>query len=261
MTGSAAAGHRAWVEHIMGMPVSLHIRQGSDDPANAAAAEEAFALLRQVDRRFSTYRDDSEISRINRGTLRLGDAHPQVRAVARLCALARRRTGGYFDARLPAGAAVPGSGDGAPPPSTGPRFDPSGLVKGWAVQRAAKLLSRRGVADFCLNAGGDIVLRCAPGIPAWAVGVEDPADPSRLLGVLDVADGAVATSGTARRGTHIYDPHSGRAASGVSSVTVTGPDLTWADVYATAFAAGAGRSLTLPEPYRRPIVTTRVRFG
>ncbi|MGA8113087.1 MAG: FAD:protein FMN transferase [Actinocatenispora sp.] len=289
-------GRRAWVEQIMGMPISLHVRQGVDDPATAAAVREAFTLLRTVDRRFSTYRDDSEISRLNRGELRLRDTHPEVREVVRLCTVARQRTGGYFDAWGPADAGeTDAAGLLADPAPNGPVsavlrslpeardaaglpvpvavesaesggvlvrpqvsrrwFDPSGLVKGWAVQRAADLLTGHGVTDFCLNAGGDIALRCAPGAPGWRVGVEDPADPSRLLAVLEVTDGAVATSGTARRGTHIYDPHTGGPATRLASVTITGPDLTWADVYATAIAAASGRRFDLPAPYQCPIVS------
>ncbi len=263
MSGPVApTERRAWVEQIMGMPISLHLRQGADDPASEVAVAAAYGLLRQVDQRFSTYRADSEISQLNRGRLRLADAHPEVREIVRWCAVARRRTGGYFDARLPVGVLPPGmslvnAALGRGPSGDGRWFDPSGLVKGWAVQRAAELLTARGVVDFCLNAGGDIAMRCAPGQAPWRVGVEDPADPSRLLAVLDVTDGAVATSGTGRRGAHINDPHTGRPAVTFSSVTVTGPDLTWADIYATAVAASGRRPSDLPAGYHCPVVTNR----
>src|SRR5262249_56989665 len=72
---------------------------------------------------------------------------------------------------------------------------------------------------------------------AWRVGIEDPAAPGRILRVVERRDGGVATSGSAHRGAHIIDPHTGRPATGVRSVTVVGPDLRWADVYATAAAA------------------------
>ncbi len=259
---TASPTRRAWVEQIMGMPISLHIRRGADDPTTETAAAEAFELLRRADERFSTYRADSEISRLNRGTLRLPDAHPEVREIVRWCAVARRRTGGYFDARLPVGILPAGTPLNSAALAAGASserrwFDPSGLVKGWAVQRAADLLTARGVQDFCLNAGGDIAMRCAPGQPAWRVGVEDPADPSQLLAVLEVTDGAVATSGTGRRGTHINDPHTGRPATGFSSVTVTGPDLIWADIHATATAASGRRPTELPRGYDCPVTTNR----
>lgn len=123
------------------------------------------------------------------------------------------------------------------------RLDPCGLVKGWAVERAADLLHEAGAHDLCVNGGGDLQLRgeAAPGTP-WRVGVADPARPGRLLTVVTGTDGgpwAVATSGTAERGHHILDPHTGRPAHGLLSATVVGPSLTWADVYATAvFARG-----------------------
>ncbi|GAA1860622.1 FAD:protein FMN transferase [Asanoa iriomotensis] len=201
----------------MGMPISLHVRQGADTSAIAAA----FAWLRRVDRMFSLHRPDSQVSELNRGVRALADCDPLMREVLDLCELARERTGGCFDALLPG-------------PDGRVAFDPSGLVKGWAVERAGDLLTDRGVADFSLNAGGDIVLRVGAGLPRWRVGVEDPAAPERLCAVLELGDTAVATSGTARRGAHIVDPRTGRRIGGTVSVTVLGPSLTWADVYATA---------------------------
>ncbi|GAA1650251.1 FAD:protein FMN transferase [Catellatospora bangladeshensis] len=221
---------RAWVEQLMGMPVSLHLRgPGLAAPPVAAAVEAVFALLRQVDAVFSTYRADSDVSRVRRGELAAGGAHPWVAEVAELCEQARERTGGWFDAMLPG-------------PGGAPRWDPTGLVKGWAVEAAARLLSGH---DFCLNAGGDVVVATLPGRPPWRVGVEDPLDPSRLAGVLPLAAGAAATSGTARRGAHLFDPYHGTAATEVAGVTVTGPSLLWADVYATAVAAKGATGLTL----------------
>ncbi|GLZ36692.1 FAD:protein FMN transferase [Actinokineospora sp. NBRC 105648] len=217
-------GRRAWVEQVMGMPVSLHLRGPGvrEDPGLAAAAEGVFAVLRDVDRLFSTYRDDSEVSAIRRGE---PSRHPLVRDVLGLCREARDRTDGLFDPWL-----LPGG------------FDPSGLVKGWAVERAAATLHALGDVDHCLNAGGDIALHvAAPSRPAWRVGIEDPRDRGAQLGVRTVRTGAVATSGTAARGAHIVDPRSGAPATGLLSVTVSGPSPLWADVYATAaFAHGPG---------------------
>lgn len=221
-------GHerRAWVEQVMGMPVSLHLRGPGirDDPRAVAAAAGVFAILREIDRLFSTYREDSQVSAIRRGALAEADCAPQVREVLELCRQATDRTDGWFDAWLPGG------------------FDPSGLVKGWAVERAAATLAGLGDVDHCLNAGGDIALHVSsPSRPAWRIGVEDPRDRGSLLGVRLVRTGAIATSGTAARGAHIVDPHRGVPASGLLAVTVTGPSLLWADVYATAaFAYGPG---------------------
>jgi FAD:protein FMN transferase len=194
----------------MGMPVSI-------TGVGAAAAEEAFAWLRRVDALFSTYRPDSEISRLDRGELALADCDPLVTEVLERCEGLRRVTDGYFDAWA-AG-----------------RLDPSGLVKGWAVDRAAVLLDATSARRFCVSAGGDLVVRGGP----WRVGVRHPRRRRRLAAALELADGAVATSGAYERGAHIVDPHTGRAARGARSVTVVGPDLGTADAYATAaFAMG-----------------------
>jgi thiamine biosynthesis lipoprotein len=230
----------------MGMPISIHVRAGGDTAGVIAAVAAVFEHLREVDRMFSTYRADSQISRLNSRQLRISECAAPVREVIDLCELARRRTGGYFDAMLPG-------------PDGRVRLDPSGLVKGWAVERAADLLVERGVMDFCLNAGGDIALRAGADQPDWRIGVEDPSDPDRLLAVLLLRDGAVATSGTARRGAHIIDPHTGRPSTAIASVTVTGPSLTWADVYSTAAAARGARAkawLGSVAGYRALVVTS-----
>ncbi|MEO3820343.1 FAD:protein FMN transferase [Plantactinospora sp. B24E8] len=240
MTATGGAGRRAWSEQIMGMPISLHIREAAEGRSTGSVVSEVFAWLRAVDRTFSTYRPDSAVSRLNRGELDVADAVPELRAVLDLSDEARQRTGGYFDVMLPG-------------PDGRPRFDPSGLVKGWAVERATALLTAGDVADFCLNAGGDIVLRAGPDQPEWRVGVEDPAAPDRLVAVLPVRSGAVATSGTARRGPHVIDPYTGRAAVALASVTVSGPSLTWADVYATAILArGVAEPTWLAHPTGYP---------
>jgi thiamine biosynthesis lipoprotein len=202
------------VEHVMGMPVSIDVR----GPHDSAALDRAFAWLGHVDRTFSTYRVDSEITRIDRETLAPHRASPEVRDVLALCERARRRTGGFFDAR-----------------ATG-RLDPSGLVKGWAVEAAARILTRAGARRCHINAGGDVVLR---GESPWRVGIRHPLERDALACVLELGHGAVATSGRYERGTHIIDPTTRRAPHGVLSVTVFGPNLTWADAYATAaFAMG-----------------------
>jgi thiamine biosynthesis lipoprotein len=210
------------IEHVMGMPVIVDVR---DDGIGDDALDELFAWLRIVDARFSTYRDDSEICRIDRGELPLDDAHPDVRAVLRRCEELSRETGGYFDLR--AGA------EG--------RLDPSGLVKGWAVDGAAAILEAAGATSYAVNAGGDIRLR-GGALPddRWRVGIQHPLERDRIAAVVESRDLAVATSGAYERGEHVLDPHTHRPPTGVLSVTITGPDLATADAYATsAFAMGA----------------------
>ena len=72
------------------------------------------------------------------------------------------------------------------------------------------------------------------GAPAWRVGIEDPHDPQRVIAVVPVHNGAVATSGLAHRGAHIVDARTGTTPGALASVTVVGPDLVWADIDATA---------------------------
>jgi thiamine biosynthesis lipoprotein len=206
------------VRHIMGMPIGIDVPDG-----DGVDVEPAFAWLREVDATFSTYRDDSDISRLERGELTLAECRPEVDEVLTRCLALERATGGYFSVR-PAG-----------------RLDPSGLVKGWAVDGAADRLLAAGARDFCVNAGGDVLARGRPAPERlWRVGIRHPTDLDRLAVVVAVADLAVATSGEYERGVHIVDPHTGRPPTGLLSVTVVGPDLATADAYATAaFAMGA----------------------
>jgi FAD:protein FMN transferase len=224
-TGTAPA--RRYVEHVMGMPISLALRgRHATDAAGAAAWAAALEVLRAADRLFSTYRPDSVVSRLGRGETTPADCPPaQAAEVAEVLALgeaARRASGGAFDVRRGGG------------------LDPSGVVKGWAAERAAARLAALPGTDFCLSAGGDITCRTLdPDTPAWRIGVEDPRDPTRLVAVVPVRTGAVATSGSARRGPHVVDARTGRPPTGLASVTVVGDHLTTVDVDATAaFALG-----------------------
>jgi thiamine biosynthesis lipoprotein len=212
-----------YVEHVMGMPVSLALRgRHVDDAAARAAWAEARAALHEVDRVFSTYRPDSSVSRLARGEVDVAECPPEVAEVLALGAEAERVSGGAFSIRLPG-------------PDGLPRLDPTGVVKGWAVERAAAPLRELAGTDFCLSAGGDMACRTLdPEAPPWRIGVEDPADPRRILAVVPVLTGAVATSGTARRGQHLLDARTGRPPAGVASVTVVAGSLTWADIDATA---------------------------
>src|SRR3954447_22950590 len=220
---------RRRVEHVMGMPVSLALRgRHADTDEGREAWDEVIGELRAVDRTFSTYRADSVVSRLNRGELEAAACPPEVREVLALGEQAERESGGAFSIHLP-------GADGRI------RLDPSGVVKGWAVDRAANVLRRLDDTDFCLSADGDMVCHTAnPRSPAWRVGVEHPHDVRRLVAVVPVRNGAVATSGTAHRGQHLVDARSGVAPEGVASVTVVGPNLTWADIDATAAYAQGG---------------------
>ena len=198
----------------MGTVITVDIR----DPAvPAAAVESLFSWFHHVNAVFSTFLADSEISRLARGLIAESGCRPEVREVLGLCAEVERMSHGCFDIRA------------------GGRLDPSGLVKGWSVERAAALLQAAGGHNFFIDAGGDIVARGrpAPG-RRWRVGIRHPEIADRFAALLEVGDLAVATSGTYERGEHIVDPRSGRPALGMLSMTVVGPSLTYADAFATA---------------------------
>jgi FAD:protein FMN transferase len=208
------------VEQIMGMPILVDVR----DEVDTEVLEELFDWFREVDARFSTYKEDSEISRLNRGELHIRDCHPDVRFVLARCDELREETDGFFDARYRSLVEV----------------DPSGLVKGWSVERGGELLEARGLENYSINAGGDIRMRgAALPDPTWRTGIQHPVLLDRVAAVVDANDLALATSGTYVRGEHIVDPHTGRPPSGLLSVSIAGPDLATADAYATAaFAMG-----------------------
>jgi len=231
---------RHHVEPVMGTMVSLRLR----DPAPAGVLDRVVAWLHRVDRVFSTYRPDSQISRHASGAVMLDGCDPDVRLVLELCERLHEASGGYFDAW----AAGPGL------------LDPSGVVKGWSVEVASELLVAEGFADHLINAGGDVQARGErePGQP-WRVGVSDPHRPERLLAVVDACDLAVATSGTSERGAHVLDPYRRAPADQLAGVTVVGPSLTWADGYATAalaMGAAAPDWLTGLDGYQALLVDT-----
>ncbi|MGY4101445.1 FAD:protein FMN transferase [Nocardia sp. R16R-3T] len=216
-----------YVEQLMGMPISLAMRgRHAADHTGRAAWSVVLSSLREVDRVFSTCRPDSFISRMMRHDASAHPLPPEVTEVLALGARAERESDGAFAIRRPG--------------PDGEVFDPSGVVKGWAVERAAAHLCALDATDFCLSAGGDMVCRTLdPAAEPWRIGIENPFDTTQLAAVVPLHTGAVATSGTAHRGSHIVDARTGRPPTGIASVTVIADNLTWADIDATAaFAHG-----------------------
>lgn len=214
---------------LMGMPITIEIIDAS---ATDEAFERVFAHFDYVDGKFSTYKTESEISRINRGELTVEQASQDMRTIFSLAEQTRLETNGYFDIRH-AG-----------------RYDPSGIVKGWAIRQAADMLKQAGFWNYYVDAGGDIQAsgRNRQG-QDWRVGIRNPFKMDEIVKVLSVADGGVATSGTYVRGQHIYNPrrHSGPADE-IVSLTVTADDIYDADRFATAaFAMGRAGILFIEE--------------
>jgi thiamine biosynthesis lipoprotein len=207
----------------MGTVVSFDVPDWAGrDAGNGTVLDRVVRWLHWVDATFSPYREDSDVSRFGRGSLALTDCAAELAEVLAACAEVSALSGGYF--------------------TTGPggRFDPSGYVKGWAIERAAAMLTAAGSAEHSVNGGGDI--QCVgdrgPGQP-WRVGIADPLRPGSLALVVTGQDFAVATSGVAERGAHIVNPHTGQPAADLASLTVVGARLAATDAYATAaFAMG-----------------------
>jgi len=204
-------------DDVMGMPITVDVRGGADlDPV--------FAELRRIDGAFSPFRSESLVSRINGGRLEIEAAGAELTAVLALCDEYEAATDGFFSAWR------------------GGILDPSGLVKGWAIARVCAMLDARGHRDYVVEAGGDVRIRGtnADGEP-WRVGIRHPVERGSVVRVVRGRDLAVATSGTYEKGLHIRDPHTGKAADELVSLTVVGPGILEADVQATAaFAMGNG---------------------
>ncbi len=204
---------------IMGMPISVEI---VGTHVSNSLFEEVFDYFKYVDAKYSTYKPNSEISRINRD-LPASQWSREMKTVLALCEQTKLQTGGFFDVER------------------GGRLDPSGLVKGWAVNNAADLLKKHGVSDFYIDAGGDIqVAGQNHESRPWSVGIRNPFKRGEIIKTVLVSSEGVATSGTAVRGHHIYNPHlAGQPINEVVSLTVIGPNIYEADRFATsAFAMG-----------------------
>ena len=207
----------------MGTAVSFHLRvvppRAHVDLDSALAR--ACARLHEADRVFSTWNTGSPLSRLRQGRLALGEAPAEIRQVLDLCAYVRDLSGGWFDPW-----AMPGG------------VDPTGLVKGWAAERALEALALGPVLAASVNAGGDVAVLGRPGEgETWRIGVRHPWRRDALACILAVED-AVATSATYERGAHLVDPHTGERHASAASATVVGHSLAIADGLATALAVG-----------------------
>lgn len=203
---------------IMGMPITVEVIDDASEDDLAAV----FAYFTEIDNRYSTYKTDSEISRINRG-LPSERWSAEMKRVLKLCEETKRQTNGYFDI------------------AHGGKLDPSGLVKGWSIHNAAGILRKRGFNNFYIEAGGDIQ---TSGLNAerrpWRTGIRSPFNIDEIVKTVELSGEAIATSGTYIRGEHIYNPHDAyKPAVAIASLSVIGPNIYDADRFATtAFAMG-----------------------
>ncbi len=225
---------------LMGMPVMVEIVAGGGESLIA----DIFAYFEAVDRRFSPFKPASELSDLNSGRIAGRDLSLEMREVLALAARTFVETRGFFDVRRPDG-----------------RIDPSGIVKGWAIRNAARLIEAAGVGDFMVDAGGDVQSRGSNANgDAWTIGIRNPFDERQVIKAVRPSGRGIATSGTYARGQHIYDPHRpGVPITDIVSLTVIGPDVLEADRFATAaFAMGkAGIQFVEEQPHLEGYIVDR----
>lgn len=199
---------------MMGMPITVEI---ADVGAKAESIDKVFDYFTYIDKKFSVYKENSEISQINRGEIKEEDYSVDMKEIFKLAEKTKKESQGYFDI------------------SRNGRIDPSGIVKGWAIYKAAELLEQAGYHKFFVDAGGDIQVK-----GSWTVGIRNPFNRHENVKIVRVNNKGVATSGTYIRGQHIYNPFiPDKPISEIISLTVIGPNIYEADRFATpAFAMG-----------------------
>ncbi len=204
---------------IMGMPITVEIL---DEATSLDSFEKVFNYFEFIDQKFSTYKPNSEVSKINDGKIKISQYSNEMKKVLRLSEQTKNQTDGYFDVFFKG------------------KFDPSGIVKGWAIWGAFRILKNLGYKNFYVDAGGDIqVSGKNKQDKLWRVGIKNPFNQSQIVKVLAVEDKGVATSGNYIKGEHIYDPKKGLKRDDIVSLTVIGPNIYEADRFATAaFAMG-----------------------
>jgi len=205
---------------MMGMHVTVDVRDGDE----TVCCQHVFDYLEYVDQTFSTYKENSEISKINRGEILRSDFSADMVEIFDLAEKTKIETRGYFDIKKPDGS-----------------IDPSGIVKGWAIWKASELLKKEGHEYFFIDVGGDIQGAVAANADnIWRVGIRNPFKHEEIIKVLSIQNEGIATSGTYERGAHIYNPHDpSEKQSQIVSLTVIGPNIYEADRFATAaFAMG-----------------------
>lgn len=198
---------------LMDMPVTIEIADLSD----AAIFDEIFNYFKYIDKKFSIFKKNSEISKINNRRITINQCSNDMKIIFKLAEKTKKETSGYFD--------IYHEG----------KYDPSGIVKGWAIFNAAKILKKKGFKNFYVDAGGDVQ---AEG-KIWRIGIKNPFNQSEIIKVVKIKNQGIATSGNYLRGDHIYNPKNNKKIKGIVSLTVIGPNVYEADRFATAvFAMG-----------------------
>ena len=211
---------------IMGMPVTINI---AEKKAKEEDINEIFSYLHYMDEKFSPYKSGSEVSKINRREIREADYSREMKQILRLSDETKKETFGYFDVYYKG------------------HFDPSGIVKGYAIYKSSEILRKRGYGNFYVEIAGDIEVRGKNGQEPWKVGIQNPFNLKEIVKILFLSNRGIATSGAYRRGLHIYDPLSKDTADEIASITVIGKNVFEADRLATAAFAMGNRGINFLE--------------
>lgn len=201
---------------LMGMPITVEI---ADKTATGKDSAEVFDYFKSIDDRFSTYKKNSEISLINNGDIKENNFSPEMKEIFSISEETNKLTSGYFNIKTPNG-----------------EYDPSGIVKGWAIYNASQILKNNGFENFYIDAGGDIQThgKNKDG-NKWRVGIRNPLNTNEVIKILELSGEGIATSGTYIRGDHIYNPNNKNYhIKDIISLTVIGKNVYEADRFATA---------------------------
>lgn len=202
----------------MSMPVTVNIAEKN---VNLKDILEVFSYLKKIDQKFSTFKKTSEISKINNGRLKKKDFSPLMKKILSLCEKTKKETNGYFEINING------------------KLDPSGIVKGFAINESAKLLRKKGYKNFYVEIAGDVEVVGKSFEEPWNVGIQNPFDKSKIVKKLEISNKGIATSGNYAKGEHIINPKNKKTADEIASITVIGPNIYEADRFATAaFAMG-----------------------
>jgi thiamine biosynthesis lipoprotein len=211
----------------MGMLVTVNV---IDKGVSEENINEIFSYFHHIDSKFSTYKKDSEISQINKGELEEFQYSNEMKKILFLSEKTKNETDGYFDINI----------NGI--------LDPSGIVKGYAIFEAAKLLKNKGFKNFYIEIAGDIQVYGKNGKnELWKVGIQNPFNLAEIVKVVKLKDKGIATSGTYIRGNHIFNPKQKNNAEDIASITVIGPNVYDADRFATAAFAMGGKGINFIE--------------
>jgi thiamine biosynthesis lipoprotein len=230
---SAPTGDRIVARHrtqALGTDISFCLSTPADLPRRriGEALGAAVAEIRAVEAAFSPFRPRSLVNAVRRGELEHEAYPPPLAEVVQRCGQMRAATDGWFDAW-----AVPGG------------FDPLGLVKGWAVDRAAVLLSVAGIEGYAIRAGADRLAHgIAPHGGPWRIGLPAAGDALRRTAAVELTEGALALAGASSLARdRIVDPHTGGPAYPAGPAAVAGPQLAIANAYAVALCAAGPAGL------------------